>query len=227
MASESTGWRELSVKLAELGFPLIGKALIGLVPGVGGIISSFGGGELAGRLAANVLAKVLGVEPTPEAITEAIEGGDTTEVVEKLRTVEGEAKARWGAVEGITVSDNTAEVAVAKINAESSARISEDMAKNDKWLSMYRPILMYASTANLMVIFGVIKYALVAVLFGDQQPIAALATDGVWQLLTLDTGIAGTILGWHFFTRGQERKAAVSAPAAAAAAAAANAVVVK
>lgn len=93
-------WKEPAAKLAALGLPILGKALGTLV---GGQIPIFGdmiegAGENIGIGAAKMIADALGVEPTPEAINNAIETQPTTQVVQALQTAESEAAAKWPAL---------------------------------------------------------------------------------------------------------------------------------
>src|SRR5215211_3833299 len=125
-------WQSVAAQLAQLGLPILGRVLGGQVPIVGAIFGA-SGGEHVGKLIANAIALALGVEPTPEAVSRAIDQGKTTEVVAKLQAIEGEAVARWPALAEIDKSADLAQVEIAKINAESSAKIAEQIGNNDYW----------------------------------------------------------------------------------------------
>lgn len=200
MASE---WKEVAAQLAQLGLPILGRALGGQIPIIGGLFGKEAGGMI-GSTIASAIAMALGVDATPGAISEAIEGGNTTEVVARLQTIEAEAAARWPALAEIAKVETSGEIEVAKINAESSARVAGEIATNGFWLSLYRSILMYAATFNLIV-FGVVFFW------------ALLIDQAMWQRLVdgrdlIAWWIGGnvSILGFHFYTRGKEREAAVT-----------------
>jgi hypothetical protein len=196
-------WTSVASQLAQLGLPILGRVLGGSIPVIGPLLGA-GGGEAVGRLVAGAISKALGVPPTPEAISNAIESGDTTEVVAKLKAIEAEAVVRWPALAQIEQSQNTAEVEVAKINAESSARVATEIATNGFWLSLYRSILLYAATFGL-IFFGVLFFW------------ALTVSDEMWTKLVsgIDmvkwwVGGMVTLLGFHFYTRGKEREAAIT-----------------
>ena len=190
-------WSSLAGKLAQMGLPMLGRALGGPLGGtIGGLVG-------------NVIAKALGVEATPEAVSDAIEQGETTQVVATLRAVEAEAAVRWPALADIEGHERTAEVEVAKINAQASADIRRDVAENGKWASGYRPLLMYACTFNLIWFGGLFFYSLMIDAVIWNRMVEGYIVVSWW------IGGMATILGFHFFTRGQERKAAVQQPTVA------------
>lgn len=215
-------WQEVAAKLAGLGLPVLGKLVGGNIPVVGPVINMLGGGEAVGRIIAQGIALALGVKPTPEAVSEAIDNGNTTEVVAKLKAVEAEAAARWPAVAEINKSADSADVEIAKINAEASARIATDLAGNSPTQSLYRPILLWGASLNLIVTFIVFNWAMISDVFFNGNLLSKL--QGSEAVLVISISLATLILGWHFSTRASERKAAVNAPANAAARAAAAAV---
>lgn len=95
-------WKDLAVKLASAGLPVLGRAIGGIVgssaPIVGAFVDVGAAGENIGAAAARMLADALGVPPTPDAIGAAIDGRPTTEVMATLQAKEDEAKARWPAL---------------------------------------------------------------------------------------------------------------------------------
>lgn len=65
--------------------PTIGSLLGGLIP--------FPGGQILGQVAGKIVAEALGVPPTPEAVKNAIETGNPTDVAAKLAEAETRIKA--------------------------------------------------------------------------------------------------------------------------------------
>lgn len=91
-------WKALGGQLIRAGAPLIGGALLGPL------------GSTAGELLGGFVASQLGVENTPDAISNAIATGDPASVSVALSKAESEAAAKWDAI----------------------ARIAESMAQADK-----------------------------------------------------------------------------------------------
>lgn len=79
-------WKDLAGQLARLGAPVIGTALGGPL-----------GGMIGGAIG-NVVANSLGVEPTPEAVNDAITKGDPAVITAKLSAAEAEAQVKWPAL---------------------------------------------------------------------------------------------------------------------------------
>lgn len=203
------GYARVGALLAQLGLPILGRVLSGAIasiPIVGGILTSVD----ASGIIIRAIANALGVDADPDSIENAIEGGDTTEVLAKLRTIEGEAKARWPALADIAEAETSGEVEIAKINAKAAADIGRDMVGNNFWMSLYRPILMYTATINLIG-FGICFWLAIFV----YHDIFKLLTDG-WMIVSWWIGGNASILGVHFYTRGKERQAGATAAAAAA-----------
>lgn len=195
-------WKEVGGQLAQMGLPILGRALGGaFLGGLGGTI-----GENVGQVMAVVVAKALGVSPTPAAVSQAIEEGNTTEVVASLRAAEAEAAVRWPSLADIEGHERRAEVEVARINAEASAEMRRAIGTNGPIQSFYRVILLWGATAGLL-------------LFSFLFFMALIADDNMWQkmvdgyfVISWFVGIMGTIVGFHFFSRASERRAAIQAP---------------
>jgi len=77
-------WSALTPLIASAA-PTIGGLLGGLIP--------FPGGAILGQVAGNVLAKALGVPPTPQAVKEAIETGDPVVVQRQISEAEVEMQS--------------------------------------------------------------------------------------------------------------------------------------
>lgn len=199
----ATAWKEVAAQLAQLGLPVLGRALGGQIPIIGGV---FGGqvGETIGNTIASAIAMALGVDPTPEAVSGAIERGETTEVMARLQAIEAEATAKWPALAEIAKSETAGEIEVARINAQASAQAVTEIASNGFWLSLYRSILMYAATFNLIIFGGVFWYS-IAIDRTLLQTLSANIDIVKWWL-----GGNVSLLGFHFYTRGKEREAAVT-----------------
>jgi hypothetical protein len=93
-------WKTIAAKLAQMGLPVLGRTIGTLVGGQVPIFGDMieGAGENIGKAAADMIARSLGVEPTPDAIGQAIERMPTTDVMTRLQGVEAEAMAKWPAL---------------------------------------------------------------------------------------------------------------------------------
>lgn len=85
-------WKALGGQLIKAGAPLIGGALLGPL------------GSTAGELLGGFIASQLGVENTPDAISNAITNGDPAVVGAALSKAESEAAAKWDAIARIAQS---------------------------------------------------------------------------------------------------------------------------
>lgn len=100
--------KPIAGKLAQSGLPYLGQILGDAIPFPGGSIA----GRFAGEWAGNMIAEALGVPPTPEAITTAVESTSPTELQAKLARAENEAASKWEAAARIAeaeAADRTAQ----------------------------------------------------------------------------------------------------------------------
>lgn len=97
-------WKDLAGQLIRAGAPLIGGAMGGPL------------GSLLGNAVGGVLANTLGVDPTPEAVDEAIKKTPPGELQVKLSAAEIEAQARWPAL-----------AEIAKAEVEAASNVNETM----------------------------------------------------------------------------------------------------
>lgn len=215
-------WKDLSPIFARLGMPMIAWALDKLpaiagtaVKGLpfGGLLS--GAAETGVRLILTQLVKSLGLDPataTPDDVKDAVDHGNTSEVVSNLQAVEAKAASMTALVD-LFKSDNVADVEMAKVNSDTFlANRRADAASNDYWMSMYRPILLWGCSFALLYLIGVVLYA---------ASVGGALVDNIKGmeniLMTVFGALIGALLG-HFVTRASERKALLApmnAPAAA------------
>ena len=79
-------WRELAGDLVRAGAPIIGGALGGPI------------GGMIGSTAGKIIADALGVEPTPEAVGNAVKTLPADDVAARLKKADAEAAAQWPAL---------------------------------------------------------------------------------------------------------------------------------
>ena len=101
-------WKALGGSLIKAGAPLIGGALLGPL------------GAGAGEILGGIVASALGVDNTPEAVSNAVVNGDPAVVAAALSRADSEAAAKWDAIARIAQAQSE----VDKANTE---QINETM----------------------------------------------------------------------------------------------------
>jgi hypothetical protein len=210
-------WKPLAAKLAALGLPFLGNALLGQIPVVGGIVNAMGGGKKVGEFAARMVADLLGVPPTPEAISQAIDEGNTTQVLATLKAAEGQVKDTVGAARDVAVSDNAIAPAIAAVNAESTYRLTElatRTASNDYKATFYRTIVVWGAGLALVLDLTGMSWAFASDIFRGTQILKGL--EGAELMINIKIGLETLCLGWHWQTRDSLRGKAITAASQAA-----------
>lgn len=110
----------------------VGKIIGPLAPTLGGILGDLipiPGGGMIGTAAGNLIAAALGVDPTPDAVGNAIQNDPNAAA--KIQAAETEAQAKWPAIAEIAKAQYAANAAQSEsINATIRA---EDTAKVPWW----------------------------------------------------------------------------------------------
>jgi hypothetical protein len=135
-------------KLAQVGLPYLGQILGDLVPFPGGSFL----GKMAGDWAGAAVAAALGVDPTPEAVGNAIEHLPPGELQARLAPVESEAAAKWEAaarIEEARAGDRTAQ------SQAVDTTIREEAAQGVSWWH-WRHLIGY-----LVMLYGLEQVALI------------------------------------------------------------------
>lgn len=207
-------WAALAIKLTQLGLPVLAQAVGTMVLGpVGGAI-----GENLGNAVAGMIASAFGVEPTPEAINNAIESTPTTEAVDKLQAVEEEAKAKWPALAKIAeAEEQTARTQIEQTTqAMKQDVVSATLLTNgSKWKtpivvlnSLWRPLFAYELLLECMALTTIVLYALVR---NDIFDIDAMVKLTVLILPYMAARFG--LLGYHMNLRTKEIGAAMETAA--------------
>lgn len=102
-------WKDVAELIAPYA-PTAGRFLGGM--------SGIPGGSVIGEKLGEALAAAFGVDPTPDAVSNAIQTAPANEVAAKLEALESEAKARWDALARMAESDDKARVEQARVIAE-------------------------------------------------------------------------------------------------------------
>lgn len=214
-------WRELAVKLGNSGFPAIGRQLgtlaEGFIPVVGPFLNLDQVGENIGAAVAAMLADTLGVEPTPEAISAAIDAAPTTEIAPKLQEVESKV-AQWEAEARIAeAEEKTAQVQIAATQSVMKEELmSATMLTEGRWRmivvvmnSLWRPLFALEFLAECAYLFfGVITIFMAALIRNDFADIDAMIKmlPLVTILLLPYIAMRAGLIGYHMNLRTREKE---------------------
>lgn len=136
-------WKAIAGLIAPFA-PTAGRFLGGMVP--------FPGAAIVGGLLGDAVAVALGVEPTPDAVGDAIRSMPADQVQARLDAVEAEAKAKWDAMARIAeaeAGDRTAQSQA--INETMRGEIAAGVAwYHWRHLLGYVPVVIGIEVAALM-----------------------------------------------------------------------------
>jgi hypothetical protein len=209
-------WKDLAGPLIAAGFPALGRVIGSTLPFPGGETI----GASLGTWAGNRIAIALGVEPTPEAVAEAIERSTPGQLQENLAGPESEAVAKYKAAAAI--AEAQAEVGKAQVEAVNEAIIAEkreDAAGGDGWLGKWRGIHAWELTIECPFFAGAFLYCVVT---GKSESINALIT--LQGLIMAYFAARFGVLGVHVWQGSNERQVALTGVPATVAKAVAKAV---
>jgi hypothetical protein len=167
-------WQDLARTVAKVGLPALGAAL------------PLPGGAVVGKM----IADALGVEPTPEAVTAALQADP--DALPKLKKIEADVAAREMEHEETMLATATADVQRARTNDKDGA-----MRNRLAGLIFFSPlyVLTLYTAINVLSKFATIP--------------ASLVSDPVWYtLFGLTGGWATSVVGFYFGTSiGSSRRA--------------------
>lgn len=169
-------WKDLAGGLIGSGAPILGKIIGGLLP--------VPGGSLIGEAAGNILAKALGVEPTPEAVNDALHNDNSDITIAKIKAAETEAAAKWPALAEMAKAQHEAETVQFQAQIE-DVKSARERDVNVRQLSggtntRANVMLIGAFTCLVSVIFGVLWFRA-----SIPDGIAAILNTACGSLLTL------------------------------------------
>lgn len=183
-------WKDLAGQLIQAGAPLIGGAMGGPL------------GSLLGNAVGGVLANTLGVDPTPEAVDEAIKKTPPGELQAKLSAAEIEAQARWPALAEIAKAEADAAV---RSMAEAQVTARAEMVAADPLQRWWRPIYAIELTIECAAVWLIVIYD---VLWGPGNIATLLAQNSA--LLITYWGARFGVLGVYVQGRSREKEAAIT-----------------
>lgn len=184
-------WTNLAGTLIKAGAPTIGGLLGGPI---GGTIGSVLG---------NVVAEALGVDPTPEAVNNAVATGDPAATAAALSAADQKAVAEYGFLSDLAKAQ--AEVATKQVESVNQAIIAEaqaNAAAPDHWWGQWRTIMAYELTVECPLWAALFAYCIFSAKVAELVALTSLIT--VWW------GCRFGVLGVHVWTGSNERQAAIT-----------------
>lgn len=173
-------WAGIAKKVIAAGAPTIGRALAGPI------------GGMAGEL----LAKMLGVEPTPEAVAEAVEERSTEEMV----SFDQQGTAKLDAIMRVWEADINAERDIAIANNKEVNETIRATAQGDGLLGKWRGVHAWELTLECFFSFILFWFCLIFRPSSIQIIIEANAMISIY--LSARFGV----LGVHVFQGSKERQ---------------------
>jgi len=206
-------WTALLPTLAKFGLPILRA---GIIAGVGTIpvVGPFAGPLVADAIG-NLIAGKLGVEATPEAVTEAIETQPTSEVLSKLQAAEAEASAKWPALAEIAKAEE--ETARTQITTTAQSMKQEVLAASELGESKWRTAVLVMNTAwrPLFALEFLLECFCFALLLGvtlvsnDQFDVDAVVK--LWPLILPYMGARFGVIGYQMNLRTREKESVTEA----------------
>jgi hypothetical protein len=177
-------WGSIAKKVIGLGAPIIGRAL---------------GGPLGG-MAGDVLAKVLGVEPTPDAVSDRL----SKMTPEQIAAVDAAASEKWNAVARMFEAEAEAAARVGEANAREVNETIRQTAQGDGLLGKWRGV--HAWELTLECFLGFILLWICIIFWPETFKIILEANAMISMYFSARFGV----LGVHTYVGSKERQASLT-----------------
>lgn len=181
-------WSDLAKIVAPLA-PTLGGILGGFIP--------FPGGGIAGQAVGALIAKQFGVDPTPEAVAQAIKTTDNDVAIARLNAAAEEAKAKWPSLARM-------EEAMANATLGVNETMRAEIGREHWFFNGWRPL-----SGWLFNIFaGVYGFLLAIALWRAGSGDLALldAAKDAQILIGAHLGALAAVVGVYIFGRSQEKR---------------------
>lgn len=193
----------------------VARAVAPLAPTLGGLLGGFipfPGGSLIGQTIGNVIAKQLGVEPTPTAVNDALARMTHEEKLAAMQAATERARIEVaGFVEAEKQYFETVRVAVAETGATMRAEI---LPENRHWFyTGWRPAAGWTFVLYSIIFGGVLMAAGIASGFYN-KPQALDRLTAAWPIYAAYFGTLAAMVGVYVIGRSNEKIAKVDPPPA-------------
>lgn len=186
----------------------VGKLIAPLAPTIGGLLGGlipFPGGGLAGQALGNIIARQFGVEPTPDAVGNAVLSANNEVAIAKLRAATEEAKVQWPAIADMEKARlHYEEIALSQVNVTARAELLVESKFKTWWRPMNGWVLAGENASlGLMLLVGLVEAAM-------RSPQLLNTMQNSWPLIATVLGIPAAVVGVTVFSRTQEKVAAMT-----------------
>lgn len=215
-------WKDIVGAALKQTAPKLAKGLLGEIPFIGPIAVAFGG-EAIDAAIGGLLAQVFGVEPTPEAVGNAIQTLPSDQVAEKLKSAEAIAVAKWPALGDIAAAEEETARTQIVTTAESIKHevLATTELKESRWRTailimngLWRPLFALELLVECGTLFFggmfVFLHAMIRNDFADIDATIKLMPLITILLLPYLAARFG-ILGYHMNLRTREKEAVTDA----------------
>lgn len=193
-------WTSLAKVVAPLA-PTLGGILGGLIP--------FPGGALIGQTIGNVIARQLGVEPTPQAVGDALAKMNHEEKLAAMQAATERARIE---VQGFVEAEKQYFETMRTALVETGQTMREEIRpENRHWFyTGWRPAAGWIFDLYASVYGVIIVWAMFRAMTGDATSLDALIKS--WPIVLAHLGLLAAMVGVYVVGRSQEKAAAVAAP---------------
>ena len=188
----------------------VARAVAPLAPTLGGILGGFipfPGGSLIGQQIGNVIAKSLGVEPTPQAVGDALAKMNHEEKLAALQAATERARIEvQGFVEAEKQYFETIRVAVSETGQTMRAEIQPE---NRHWFyTGWRPAAGWVFVTYSLIFGGILMAAGIASgFYGKAEALDKLTA--AWPIYAAYFGTLAAMVGVYVIGRSQEKAKAI------------------
>lgn len=157
-------WKDIAGRVIAAGAPTLGEMLGSALP--------LPGGATIGRWAGERLAEALGVEPTPEAVNNALTTAPAATVQAAIATSEGEAVAKWTAIAELAKQEAVQRVAEIA-DVQDARQVQKDLSEKQSIFAWGPPVI----GVMVVALFSIVM--VIWVFFPPQGNQAAMTTLNV------------------------------------------------
>lgn len=195
-------WKDIARVVAPLA-PTAGSILGGLIP--------FPGGSFIGQKFGEIIAAQFGVQPTPQAVSEAIASATEETARAKINAAVEQARIQ---VQGF-VDIERAYLHLAEVGLTQTGQTMRAELEHQHWyFTGWRPACGWVFVANAIAFGVMLLLAACRAQLGDPAPLKILTE--AWPIFAAYFGTLAAMVGVYVTCRSQEKKAATEfAPAPA------------
>lgn len=187
----------------------VAKVIAPLAPALGGLLGGFiplPGGALIGQSIGNVIARQLGVEPTPTAVNDALARMTHEEKLAALTAATERARIEVaGFVEAEKQYFETIRVAIGETGQTMRAEI---LPENRHWFyTGWRPAAGWIFDFFAIAFGLILTWAAIQAMTGDPTPLKLLSD--AWPIFAAYLGVLAAMVGVYIIGRSQEKSKAI------------------